>query len=256
MKMNQLDTLEGLTAAVGENVWQVGQSRVFEGGRMHCPTCGESRRMHVNPLFVPHKLRNDGIQGRQRDVDTSEMLPSLFIFQCVECKGDFTAVVYPGPQGHGLAVFPTVPGGLATARTVPAVAYYLDQASRSHSTGANSAAVAMYRAALEHLLFEQGFTKGMLAEKIKAMESKTTDPTAPKWVRELDTEYLTVLKDLGNGSIHPNGGDVTKQDALDRELLVKIEITFQALLYLVYEEPHKKAGSLSALKKAATSMKK
>jgi hypothetical protein len=149
-----------------------------------------------------------------------------------------------------------VPGGLATPNTPTSVSYYLDQAQRARSVTANSAAIAMYRAALEQLMFDKGFTKGMLDAKIKELEEQIAKGNAQAWARDLDTEYLRVMKELGNAAIHPNGGDVSKQAAFDGNLLIRVERTFQGLLDLAYEEPIRRSQNLSALKLVAASVKK
>ena len=46
------------------------------------------------------------------------------------------------------------------------VAHYLDQAYRSRTRGAYTAAVAMYRAALEQFLHARGYAKGRLVDRI------------------------------------------------------------------------------------------
>jgi hypothetical protein len=93
---------------------------------------------------------------------------------------------------------PSTYGGLSTPNTPPPVAYYLDQAHRARSVGALSAAAAMYRAALDQILFEQGFTEGTLGPKIGALEKAN-----PRWLANLDPAYLTVIKQIGDGAITP-----------------------------------------------------
>jgi hypothetical protein len=96
------------------------------------------------------------------------LVPSVFLVRCRQCESGFTALIYGGANGPALALFPECEGGLTTPHTPPAVAYYLDQAARAQAVGARSAAVAMYRAALEHLLFDQGFKTGMCGQARKA----------------------------------------------------------------------------------------
>ena len=120
-ELPDLSTLEGF----------VGATHLFDQGKyyrnigtLHCPTCGDSRRMHA---AVGLKL--DG---------SSTKPPVLVLLSCVQCDTSFTAVVYEGPDGRSLALLPSTYGGLTTPHTPPGVAYYLDQAQRSQSTGANS----------------------------------------------------------------------------------------------------------------------
>jgi hypothetical protein len=58
------------------------------------------------------------------------------------------------------------------------------------------------------------------------------------------------MKELGDGSIHPNDGDVSKQVKLDSELVKRVQHTFEMLLLIVYEIPLQKQDRLAALKAA------
>jgi hypothetical protein len=142
---------------------------------------------------------------------------------------------------------------VSTPNTPGAVAYYLDQAERSQAVAALSAAVAMYRAALEQLLFDQGYRDGMLAQKITKL---IADEKPPHWLEDLDPAFLTVLKDLGNAAIHPNEGDITKQAALDSALMLQLRALFVELLDDVYEQPRRKSTRLAALQAAAETFKR
>jgi len=205
-------------------------------GMLHCPKCGDSRRMDMDLKHRPNNLSKDP--------------PILAVLSCGECDTKFTALLYNGPEGTSVAVLPSTHGGLTTPHTPTGVAYYLDQAQRAHSIGANSAAVAVFRGALEYLLFHQGFKDGMCGKKLRDLEAAIAAKTAPKWADELDTEFLQVMKELGDGSIHPNDGDVNRQGVLDSELIAKVRHTFQMLLFLVYELPLQKQDRLAALKAA------
>lgn len=205
---------------------------------LFCPTCGTSRRVDLSTIS------ND-----------PSSLPALGAMRCRQCHKHAHGIVYAGPTGLELVIVRSVPGGVATPNTPEAVKYYLDQAGRSESAGARSAAVAMYRAALEQLLFGQGFTSGMLDAKIKALEAAIATGNGPTWGPRLDTEFLRVLKELGNGAIHTNGGDVKKQAVLDGALLLEVRATFEAVLDLIYEEPARKTASLAKLKAAAAIVK-
>lgn len=250
---NTLDNIEVLAAVLRQQDRSsvANHSFRFAGGLLHCPQCGDLRKMNIRSIRLA-----DSFYERGRDVDVESLLPSLFQFWCVQCNSPFTAVGYQGPNGHSLAVFPSSYGGLRTPNTPPGVAYYLDQASRSRSVGALSAAMAMYRGALEHLLFEQGFEKGLCGNKIAALESKIADNSAPQWAGDLDVEVLKALKDLANGALHPNNGDIEKQKALDANLILQVEAVFGVLLFLVYDAPKKKQEGLAAFSKARAVLKK
>jgi hypothetical protein len=106
----------------------------------------------------------------------------------------------------------------------------------------------MFRGALEHLLFEQGFKDGMCGKKLKDLEAAVKAGTAPKWAQELDGEFLQVMKQLGEGAIHPGDGNVDNQKVLDGELIAKLTHTFHMLLFMIYELPHEKQKRLDHLR--------
>ncbi len=204
-------------------------------GEMYCPGCGDTRRMDMHL--------------RYRSESSNPKPPVLATLHCVQCDTQFTAVIYEGGDGNShLAMLPATNGGLTTPHTPEGVAFYLDQSQKSQSLGANSAAVAMFRGALDQLLFEQGYKAGTCGKKLNDLEAAIASRSAPKWGYELDTEFLKVMKELGDGSIHPNDGDVKQQAKLDNELLSKLKHTFLMLLFVVYELPHEKQERLTALK--------
>lgn len=221
----------------------------FRAGDLYCPVCGGPRRVTVVVLYP---RSSGGLYVAERSVEeiAKQIEPGLFVLQCLQCHTLFTALLFEGPRGYELAIFPAVAGGLATSHTPEGVAYYLDQAQRAQNVGANSAAVAMYRAALEQLLYEQGYTVRMLGPKIAALEQAIKEETAPRWARDLKSEYLTVIKKLGDAAIHPGEGDVGRQASLDSSLLRQLRITFGELLQVVYERDHEEAGRLNALREA------
>ena len=148
------------------------QGKIYlNAGVLHCSVCGDSRRVHASILLKPN--------GSEAEP------PILAMLKCVQCDTSLTAVLYSGPEGLGLAVLPSTYGGLTTPHTPLGVSYYLDQAQRAKAVGANSSAVAMFRGALEHVLFEQGFKLGMCGRKLSDLEAAVKAGTAPKWAQEL-----------------------------------------------------------------------
>ena|SRR2546427_4502042 len=250
-----LDRIDDLVEALRSNP-RVFLEQVVRTGSLYCPACGDERRMGIAIIHAPRDLIQAARNGAVRHGQSKDFVPSLLALACVQCETLFTGVIYSGPDGPEAIILPSIRGGLTTPHTPVGVAYYLDQAHRAEVVGARSAAVAMYRGALEQLLFEQGYTTGMLKKKLETLELDIGKGTAPKWALDLDTEFLAVLKDLGDGSIHPNDGDVTKQSVLDEELVRKVRATFLMLLFLVYEAPHKKQEHLKALKTKAQVLKK
>lgn len=216
-------------------------------GDIHCPTCGGSRKVSLHTLYKKPNGHGAGQLLNHAGDIAEQLTPSLHSLSCLQCHTRFTALIFYGVQGSELAIFPNKPGGLATKNTPPTVAYYLDQAWRSQCAGALSAAVVMYRTALEHLLHQQGFDKGMLAEKIKALGKNADAGTAPEWVRYVPLPIFNALRELGNGAAHTNEGDISKQAAFDAGFLEFLGVVVANLLEHVYERPLRENDSLTRL---------
>lgn len=205
---------------------------------IYCSVCGGPRKATIAVLSW---RKNQGrawtwlLDDEQRLSGNiaDELAPMLSVFKCLQCGTQSTVLLFAGPNGYELAVFPEAHGGLSTPHTPEPVAYYLDQAKRAQGVGANSAAVAMYRSALEHLLYDQGYTDRMLGPKLAALQHDIEGGTAKKWAQDLQSQYLTVIKKLGDAAIHPGDGRVDRQSALDNALLRQLEITFGELLAVV-----------------------
>jgi hypothetical protein len=245
-KEYELATAAGLRAAAAQIDLGENPRRFVAVRGLHCPVCGGRRRVNITVQFCTGPRYPHLSPGNET---------ALMELVCRDCHTPAWALLHQGPSGEDVAIMWPTAAGLRTPSTPDAVAYYLDQAARCESVSARSAAVSMYRAALEQLLFEQGYTGGMLGGKIKALENDIAANKAKKWALDLHPDFLTVIKDLGNGSIHPNGGDIRKQDALDAELLVHLRATMEELLDLVYEEPGRRAERLAKLKGAAAAVK-
>jgi hypothetical protein len=254
-----LDTIEGIAKFYFQyrqsstKMPQFGEKK--EINSLYCPHCGDKRRVRYSYVSGA-SYDNGALQNAPTYVEVIDLInqavkhnPWLLKYTCVQCQTMFTVLVYQGydDKPH-IIILPKAPGGVSTPHAPRGVSFYLDQAYKAQSIGANSAAVAMYRGALEHLLFEQGYQTGMLGAKLKSLENDIRAGTAKQWALDLDTEYLTIIQSLGNGAIHPNDGDVTRQSVLDNELLSLLGETFQMLLWLIYEVPHAKAANLTKLK--------
>ena len=127
------------------------------------------------------------------------------------------------------------------------VAYYLDQAARAHSVGADTAAITMFRSAAEWLLEDQGFKKKMLGPKLQQLQDAVEANTVPRWKSEAH-KVLGVLKDLGNTATHTNSGDLSHQAHFDSEFYSHVHAAFEYLLEIVYEAPARRDALLQKLR--------
>lgn len=254
--MKQLNVLADFLSVIEENCILLhgaksGTIRQIQVGHIHCATCGRPSRVSLRA--VPPRIE---FAHRQRPFTASLVTPSVHLMTCLQCSTLFTALLFAGPQGTELAVFPSKPGGLATKNTPAAVGYYLDQAWRCQSVGALSAAVVMYRSALEHLLREQGYAKGNLYERIEKVGADADAKTGPDWVRSTPQEILHALRELGNGAVHTNDGDISKQATFDAGLLAILNVVIRGLLEEVYERGERNKAIQAELGEAAKVFKK
>lgn len=263
-----LDTLDGFIMAVDSQMRvahqhlsvEPGPPRNPENENLYCPQCSGFRRMTINAL-QPHGIaarlwREKNTELIKNNLHVSASLefehPSMFYMNCTQCDLRFSAFVYVGPKGPQLSIFPVSAGGLSTRNTDKNVAYFLDQAYKCQGGGAITGSIVMYRAALEQLLTEQGYSTSNLANKIKVLEEdmKKGIGSGPKWIHEIDVAFLKVIKDLGNESIHVNSNDTDTLAALDQNLLIEVQVLFVELLDLVYEKPGQRAERLRMLEAA------
>lgn len=225
--------------------------------RLYCNKCRATRRVAVTRLFT-NSVGTQPIENYTTvyaRLSVSDFISSAHMLQCVECSEKCLAVIYEGPDGARLALLRSNLGGISTENTPEGVKYYLDQAARAESVTAYSAALVMYRSALEHLLHHLGFKTGMLRQKIDELKQKREVADAPRWIRDLDVEDLSILGRLGNGAVHTNDGDVTKQDAIDHALVVAVRLTFSHILDDAIERVKKDAERKTLLKSAASQLR-
>lgn len=157
-------------------------------------------------------------------------------------------VLYEGSERLKLAILKNAYGGSVTENTPKKVKYYLDQAYRSRMLSALSAAMAMYRSALEWILYEQGYKNGMLGAKISKLGEDISNNIAPKWANDMSVELLTAIKNIGNGVMHTNDGHISKQQQIDDSLIELVDVVFAELLDVIYEQPIRRSKKCSKIK--------
>ncbi|MHB1130893.1 MAG: hypothetical protein ACYC4L_00710 [Chloroflexota bacterium] len=242
-----IDELPALTAIL-ERHWPqlaAGEAGQVVAGTMYCPQCDGVRAMRIVVRYAP-----DLLEGRTVVLPGAlpSFVPALLGLNCVQCGLPFTLVVYEGPDGPLLAVLPHRQASPATRHTPPVVAFYLDQAQRAESAGASSAAVAMFRLALETLLAEQGYVTGSLAMRLHQLSNGVETNAAPAWALELAPEFHSVLRQLGEAGFAGQSFDAQRQSQADGTLHSLLVETFPVLLFLVYEVPQVKNERLAALR--------
>ncbi len=219
---------------------------------LFCPVCGASRRQKVERFSSNHGV---DIIDPGHKIEFKQF-PIVHIATCLQCRTKSTMVLYKGPERLELAILRNAYGGSVTENTPEEVKYYLDQAYRSRMLSALSAAMAMYRSALEWILFEQGYRNGMLGAKISKLEEDIGNNIAPKWANDMPIELLSAIKNIGNSAMHTNGGDISKQKQIDGSLIELVDVVFAELLDVIYEQPIRRNKNVQKLKNVAGNLSK
>lgn len=217
--------------------------------QIYCPKCKDTRRVRISPVYSPLVDDREVAWSVRDELSREALVPSLFEYTCLECDTKFAAVIHNGPdQEPALTVIPGTESGAGTLHTPKAVGFYLDQAHRCQIVGANSAAAAMFRAALEQLLFHEEYTVRGLGAKIDKLEADVAGGSGPGWMSVVSADVLRAMKNIGNSAIHPNDGDVEKQERLDAEALRNAKAVFAFLCDVIYEAKHRQAALLDELR--------
>ncbi len=183
-------------------------------------------------------------------------LPLLIGITCNQCYNEALLLIYAIKNDIQLVVIYNTYDNCTTPNTPEEVKYYIDQAFRAKAVGLFTASVAMYRSAIEWILYEQGYQKGMLGQKISDLKADIDNGTAKKCAMSIDTELLEALKDIGNGAVHTNNGDITKQQKIDEKLLKCINNVVYMLLNKIYEQHIEDDKNLKLLKPVQQEFKK
>lgn len=217
-----------------------------------CNECLENRRMKVKNI----NKKIERAYGENLEKAIQENIPLIFYLECLQCKSKAYLIIYENDGQQKSVILYEKAGGCTSKNAPDGVKYYLNEAYQSKIIGAQSASMSMYRAALDFLLYEQGFTQGMLGKKISDLEAAIADNSAPKWAKEIDTEFLRAIKKIGNSSIHPNDGDILKQKEIDEKLLNIVDIVFVELLDKIYEQPIRTKNRLGLLEEKVSILNK
>ena len=214
---------------------------ITKAENIFCHSCSDKRRFDVLKIYSPYDFKDNSFIGsppskmsrgqhkRTQPINFVTLNPSLFKFTCTQCDSIIHVLLCTVCDTPTLLALPVKRGQVGTPYTSIEVSYYLDQAYKCEMMGAYSAAITMYRASLEMLLFLEGYTMKMLGPKIGRLEQDVSNGKAPIWARDLDQEFLFLIKGLGDFSIHPNDGDIEKQRTFDADLISGVKTIFNRL---------------------------
>lgn len=218
----------------------------------YCPKC--KKMSYGQFMYLPNgedfsEIMDSGVFDEDYDLDyylknTYNGRSSICIHKCRQCLNE-TFLIRHTVDGEPTLTFVYSTSLQYDTSGVPdGINYYMGQAFKSKSVGAYSAAMAMYRSALEFLLYESEFKESRLVDKIKSFEK-----TPPAWATSLSSQFMDIIRELGNDSVHPNGGDISEQEKFDFEMLEAVEITMNELIERAYILPQKERDRLSILNK-------
>ncbi|MFA6555659.1 MAG: hypothetical protein WCT03_04480 [Candidatus Obscuribacterales bacterium] len=106
----------------------------------------------------------------------------------------------------------------------------------------------MYRAALDQLLENVGFTGDSLFAKFAAFEEALQTNVAPNWSRKPKIDTLRHIKKLADSEMH--GGELEAIPETSKESIQIIQNLFLYLVRSIYTEPARKAELKNKLQKS------
>lgn len=207
-------------------------------GKMYCNKCGDYRTMDIFGLYIPKDTRQHGAYYIP--------LPSFFKINCRECDQKFHVILYKTDQSDSnVCVLPYSTAFIATPHTPIEVRFYLEQAFKSQIGGAYTAALPMYREALEEILSQHGY-KGTddtktCGGKLSKLQKDIISGTVPAEFKDIENGIMLILKKLGDWGVHADIGKVSDKRRIDADLCQKVSAVFTFLLEKVYEQPAKQA---------------
>lgn len=236
MSRPDISTIDGLREALHDKRPDTGELR--SAYNLHCNACGGMRRMTVfaGALKVP-------------ELEPGQLLmPRIMEARCPDCASFLWFVVHERDGQIEVATLSEQPNNGRLPTAPAGVRYYMDQADRALSFAAYSAAAAMYRATLEHVLHEQGFTTGTLGKRLSDLLAAASPPA---WLARLTPDMLSLINKVGNGAIHANDGDIERQAVLDLELCRLLRDCVGDIVFDIYERERFEAERIASLQAAA-----
>ena len=192
-----------------------------------CPKC---KMMCYGELEF---LYTDEIRGLS--INPQSKHEYIYKHTCAQCENEIFLIKHPVDGQSSLTFVYNAEIQYDWSCVPDGINYYMAQAFKSRSVGANSAAMAMYRSALEWLLFSLGFKEKDLNIRIDQFEES-------EYSEKIGTEFMDILRLLGNNAVHVNDGDLSLQKSFDDDLLNSTEELLNELINQIFigPEEHKK----------------
>lgn len=247
-------------------------------GKLQCPYCDRLSKFAVSKT-VDSKKNSTGLVSKApspvspvgsrtpavksqvlsvstTEVDYSNLIGSVYQLSCTTCnEGKGHLFVHMVADRMSSLIFFKKSSSIATKNTPDTVKYFLDQAASCNRVKAYSATYAMYRTALDALLLDQGLEGRMCGNKIEDLVKKIAAKSAPEWAYNIKVDFLQVIKDLGNSSLHVSKDGAEEEKKIADADISLVEKAFSKLLYEVYERKLEEASELEELKRLEKSKK-
>lgn len=209
-------------------------------GFMYCSSCREECRMHIGITHYEKTVLHKQVVFKKLGCRLLEATDeaAFLTYACVNCLRHYWAYFHRTQEDDlALRVLPSHQPMLSTANTPEAVAYYLEQAYLAQLVGAHSAAMGMYRSALDNFLDGNG----KLEKRIEDLAKQVENGSAPRWARTLNARILTLIKEIGDTHMHANA--LTDLQNLNTDKLHRVQALMSHLLKQKYElEADRKAA--------------
>jgi len=252
-------TLDGLPSInsleeIAKKMDEVEKFTIF--GRLWCPYCERENRFRIAPIKVTVNENYDerpiskGARGEWDNLsnDLTRFEGSFLSYVCTTCEKNGKGLVQQLNGRTVLLNFFAKNSSVASPHCPETVRHYLEQAASCYCTKAYSATLAMFRTALDAVMFDAGYREGMLGQKIAKLERDITDSKAPKWATEINIEFMKILKNLGNSSLHISKEDITAEKSISDVDIKQAELALSRLLHFVYEKDAEEREHLESLR--------
>lgn len=205
--------------------------------KLFCPVCSKDRFVRIRLLKHTGVLSKIcGLTPWLLDASINNHgTASLIAFICQQCSSKLVGLIFDHEDPKYVLLSLDLVTGRSLSKTPTRVLHFVDQAQKCQLAGAYGAAVAMYRVALEQILHDQGYTNGMLNQKIEELATKIDAGSAKGWELNWDSEMLHTLRKIGNLLIHPKNLNALIES--DEELAYSSKAVIEFMLHEIYELP-------------------
>lgn len=187
-------------------------ARFLSGRRLFCSRCVDLVEVEVQALYAGGDIPDAGQHAGPPLAPLPLRSPSLFAYRCKRCARTWYALLAIAPpesqtdelyplRRSRLVLLPVTPA-LTSQSVDPEANFYFREAETARYAGAHTAAMAMYRSAVEAFLGSIGFQDRSLDHRIAAFEAARANGTLPADLQQLPQPALNAVRIIGNFAVH------------------------------------------------------